>query len=65
MKAYKNIKRNFIEYIPVLGVVVYSYAYGIKIIMLFGFIYGVIMKLNRVNDEIIKNNGGEVNGTFS
>lgn len=45
--AYKSINKNYAEFIPVLGVVLYACGYGIKLIILFGFIYGAIIKLNK------------------
>lgn len=54
--AYKNIKRYYVEFIPVLGVVIYACGYGIKLIMIFGFIYGSIIKINRLYDKSNDNN---------
>ncbi|NLK96430.1 MAG: hypothetical protein GX275_14795 [Clostridiales bacterium] len=47
IEAYKSINKNYAEFIPVLGVVLYACGYGVKLIILFGFIYGAILKLNR------------------
>lgn len=47
IEAYKSINKNYAQFIPVLGVVLYACGYGVKLIILFGFIYGAIIKLNR------------------
>lgn len=46
IQTYKVINKRYEEFIPVLGVVLYACDYGIKLIILFAFIYGAIMKLN-------------------
>ncbi len=52
IKTFNNIKIYYTEFIPVAMVVFYSCGYGIKLLIIFSFIYGSIIKINKHNKKI-------------